>query len=440
MDLRRVLVLGSGGREHALAWRLARDPEPLEVLAAPGNDGIGRHFRRLELGVLDGPAIAARCREERIDLVVVGPEVPLGAGLADALEGAGVRVFGPTREAARLETSKWFAKQVMGEAGVPTARAESFTRLEAARAALDAFDPPWVLKTDGLAAGKGVLVTSERGAAEAFLTDCLEAGRFGGSGERVLIEAFLAGEEASVMAVCDGRDFLILPPARDYKRALDGDRGPNTGGMGAFAPSPAVGAAVEDAVGRRVVAPVLAAMARRNTPFRGLLYCGLMVGARDFAVLEFNVRFGDPEAQVVLPLLEGSLARLLDGAARGRLDAGAIGRGAGAAVAVALTDAGYPDPVRGQGRIVGLEAAAAEPGVLVFHAAGRDEPGAWRVEGGRAAYVVGVDATIAAARDRAYGAIAGLGGAGWRCRRDIAAGAGLAGTRGVAASAAGDAR
>ena len=418
----RVLVLGSGGREHALAWRLARDPEPAEVLVAPGNPGIAREFRCPPLRELDGGEIAARCRDERVGLVVVGPEAPLTSGLADALAARGVPVFGPGREAARLESSKWFARELMREAGVPGARAEAFEDLAAARVALARAAPPYVIKADGLAAGKGVCVTGEREVAEAFLAACLEAGRFGASGRRVLIEEFLEGEEASVMAVCDGERFVLLPAARDYKRAYDGDQGPNTGGMGGYAPTPAVGAGLEAEIAARIVSPVLEAMARRGTPFRGALYCGLMVGRAGARVVEFNVRFGDPEAEVVLPLLGGSLTRLLAGAARGRLDPAAIARGEGSAVAVTLADQRYPDAAPGGGWNEGLDALADAPGVRVFFAGGAPELGGrWRLAGGRCAYVVGLDATLAAARARAYAAVGGLKGSGWRCRRDVAA-------------------
>jgi len=417
-----VLVLGSGGREHALAWRLARDPEPAEVLVAPGNEGLGRAFRRLAASEMDAETIAERCRDEHVGLVVVGPEAPLTTGVADALATRGIPTFGPTSAAASLESSKWFAKEVMREAGVPTARAEVFDDAAAARAGLDRFDPPYVVKADGLAAGKGVRVTAEREVAESFLADCLTAGRFGASGRRVVIEEYLEGEEASVMAVCDGARFVLLPAAHDYKRAYDGDHGPNTGGMGAYAPVLRVDSALEQSIGERIIAPVLAWMAGHGTPFRGLLYCGLMVDHEGARVVEFNVRFGDPEAQVVLPLLEGSLTRLLVGAAGGRLDPGAITRGSGAAVAVAIADEGYPEAVRGGGVVSGLDAAAEQPGVLVFHATCAPESGGrWRVEGGRGAYLVGLDATLAGARERAYGALGTLGGSGWRCRRDVAA-------------------
>ncbi len=384
---------------------------------APGNEGLGRAFRRLAVGELEAEAIAAQCVAERVGLVVIGSEAPLATGVADVLGASGVLAFGPTRAAARLESSKWFAKEVMRAAGVATAHAESFEDFAAARAALARFEPPYVIKADGLAAGKGVRVTAEREAAESFLAECLESGRFGASGRRVVLEEFLDGEE-----VCDGTRFQLLPAARDYKRAYDGDQGPNTGGMGAYAPSLGVDPGLEHAIGERIVAPVLAEMARRGAPFQGALYCGVVVGPAGARVVEFNVRFGDPETQVVLPLLQGSLTRLLAGAAGGGLDPGAVTRGPGCAVAVALTDEGYPEAVRGGGIISGLDAAAREPGVLVFHATGEPEPeGRWRVSGGRGAYLVGQDATLAGARERAYAALAHLGGSGWRCRHDIAA-------------------
>ncbi|OGF15322.1 MAG: phosphoribosylamine--glycine ligase [Candidatus Eisenbacteria bacterium RBG_16_71_46] len=433
---RRILIVGSGGREHALAWRLARDPEPAEVLVAPGSEGLGLRFRRLEAGVADPAVLVRACCEREVDLVVVGPEAALAGGLADDLEAAGIAVFGPSRSAARLESSKWFAKELMREAGIPTARAEVFDDPAAARAALARFEAPWVIKADGLAGGKGVRVTAERTEAEAFVAACLGDRRFGPAGGRVLIEEFLDGEEASVMAVCDGRRFVLLPPARDYKRALDADRGGNTGGMGAYAPTPAVTPAIESAVAGRIVAPTLVAMERRGTPFRGILYCGLMLGGSGARVVEFNVRFGDPETEVVVPLVTGSLASLLLGAARGELDPAAIGRGPGAAVAVTLVDAGYPDAPAQGGRITGLDALEREDGIMVFHAATAAAEGGWRVAGGRAAHVVAVAADLGAARARAYAAVGRLGGAGWRCRSDIAAGpaagAAIAAGRGAA--------
>lgn len=415
----RILVLGSGGREHALAWRLARDPHGPEVLVAPGGDGSGRDFERLALRETDADAVVAACRRRAVGLVVVGPEAVLAAGVADALAASGVPVFGASRAAARLESSKWFAKEVMREAGVPTAGAARCATVAEAEEAFARFGAPHVVKADGLAAGKGVLVTPDAAEAGRFARECLEGGAFGDSGRSVVVEEFLAGEEASVMAVCDGERFVLLPAARDYKRALDGDRGANTGGMGAYAPAPAVTPEVEAEVGSRVVAPVLRAMAARGAPYRGALYCGLMLSPGGVRVVEFNARFGDPETQSIVPLLGGSFAELLAGAARGALDPGAAVRRAGAAVTVALVDEGYPAAVRGGGVIEGLDALPARD-VMVFHAGTRLEAGRWTVRGGRAAYLTAVRETHEAARLAVYEARSALSGSGWRCRGDIA--------------------
>ena len=415
----RILVIGSGGREHALAWRLARDAEVSEVLVAPGNEGMERSFRRLPVSATDGKALVGAAEAERVSLAVIGPDAALEAGVADHFDAARIPVYGPTRKAARLEWSKWFAKEVMTGVGVPTARATHFDDMSDARQALPSFGPPWVVKADGLAAGKGVLVSSDRAEVEAFLAACLEEGRFGESGRRVLMEEFLEGEELSLTAVCDGAAYVLLSPARDYKRARDGGAGPNTGGMGAYAP--AVDTPVAEQAGRRIVQPLLTAMARRESPFRGTLYVGLMLTSQGPKVLEINARFGDPETQVVLPLLEGSFASLLRSAARGELEASAVHPGAGAAVAVALVAEGYPDGVEEGGAIAGLDDAAERHQVTVFHAGTRWDGREWQVSGGRAAHLVATASTRDAARDQVYATIADLGGEGWRCRHDIAA-------------------
>jgi phosphoribosylamine--glycine ligase len=424
MSPARILILGSGGREHALAWRLARDPEAPEILVAPGNEGVAASFRRIDLDPADAPRVIDACRRESIDLVVVGPEGPLAAGIADRLDEHDIAVFGPSREAARLESSKAFAKEVLREASAPTARARVLESVEAARRGIADAEPPWVLKVDGLASGKGVLVTRDRAEVDAFLAGCFGAERFGASGRRVLLEDFVAGEELSVMAVCDGEHAVILPAARDYKRAGDGDHGPNTGGMGAFAAPELADEALERTVRTRIVEPVLAVLRARGIPFRGLLYAGLMLGPDGVRVIEFNVRWGDPEAQVVLPLVSGSLSRLFAGAARGALDAAAVGRDSGAAVTVALVDEGYPGALRGDGWIEGLDDIAREPDRVVFHAATARSPEGWRVRAGRAAYVTALAPTRLEARARVYDSIDRLGGRGWRCRRDIALAAG----------------
>jgi phosphoribosylamine--glycine ligase len=410
----RILVIGSGGREHALAWRLARDPEAPEVFVAPGNPGIARAFPCIDLSP-EAPALIDACRGRGIGLAVVGPEAPLAHGLADALSAAGIDTFGPSAAAARLESSKWFAKEVMAEAGVRTARAEVFDAPRAAREALPRFGPTWVVKQDGLAAGKGVTVSDDLAVAEAAIEAALA-----NPGARVVLEECLNGEEASVMAVCDGRSCVALPPARDYKRAHDGDRGPNTGGMGAVAPSPAVGPALEAEAVERAILPVVRRMAERGTPFRGVLYAGIMLTGGGASVIEFNVRFGDPEAEVVLPLLEGSLSRLLRSAARGHLEADAVSRGTGSAVGVVLAARGYPESPQLGGRLVGLDRLMETEDIDVFHAA-TSHDGVWRVRGGRAAHVVAKAPTVAEARARVYAALDTLSGEGWVARRDIAA-------------------
>jgi len=416
----RILVLGSGGREHALAWRMSRDPEAPEVVVAPGNDGMARHFRRVPVDANDAAAVVELARHERPSLVVVGPEAPLAAGVSDALRAAGFAVSGASRAAARLESSKWFAKELMREAGVPTPAAAEFTELPQAVAALAHHGPPWVVKADGLAAGKGVLVTSSAAQAEAFLRECLQGDRFGDSGRRVVLETHVSGEEASVVAICDGERHMLLPAARDHKRAFDGDRGPNTGGMGAYAPTPAVTAELEHDISSRIFAPVLGTMHRRGTPYRGALYAGLMLTAAGPQVIEFNARFGDPETQATLPLLGGSLALLLASAERGSLEPHAVTRAPGGAVTVALVDEGYPDAVKGGGTILGLDEVE-RSGVLVFHAGTRREGADWRVSGGRAAYLTATADTLDAARVRVEQARARLSGNGWRSRTDIAA-------------------
>src|SRR5262245_52325844 len=416
----RILVLGSGGREHALAWRLARDPDVTEVVVAPGNDGMAQRFRRAAVVDTDAAAVVELAEREQVSLVVVGPEAPLAAGVADALAAAGITVFGASRAAARIESSKWFAKELMREAGVPTPGAEAFTDVGPALAALARIAPPWVVKADGLAAGKGVLVSAERTETEAFVRACLEGGRFGESGRRVLLEAHVAGEEASAVAICDGERHLLLPAARDHKRAFDGDEGPNTGGMGAYAPTPSVTPELEQVISSRILTPVLRALARRGTPYRGALYAGLMLTAAGPQVLEFNARFGDPETQCTLPLLEGSLALLLASAERGSLEPHACARAKAAAVTLALVDQGYPDQVKGGGVIRGLDEVE-RSGVLVFHAGTRRERDEWVVSGGRAAYLTAAAPTFEAARAKLDAARERLSGSGWRCRADIAA-------------------
>jgi phosphoribosylamine--glycine ligase len=415
----RVLVVGGGGREHALAAALARSPSVREVLVAPGNPGIAREARCrvVPVGATDLDGLLRLAQSERVDLTVVGPEAPLVAGIADRFRAAGLRILGPGAEAARLEGSKAFAKRVMAEAGVPTAAFGVHDDLESALAALPA--GPVVVKADGLAAGKGVVVAADRAEAEAAVREMLGARRFGEAGARVVLEERLSGEEVSVIALCDGERAVCFPPAQDHKRVGEGDTGPNTGGMGAYAPAPMLDAAALDAVRTKVIEPVLAVMRRRGTPFVGFLYAGLMLTPDGPKVLEFNARLGDPEAQVLLALTDGDLARAFATAAAGHLEPGLLTFRPGAAACVVLAAAGYPGEPRTGDPLTGLDAAAAVPGVQVLHAGTREVDGRLVTAGGR---VLGVTATASGLRDAlaaCYAAVARIHADGLHFRRDI---------------------
>ncbi|OKL53657.1 phosphoribosylamine--glycine ligase [Bowdeniella nasicola] len=408
----RILLLGSGGREHALAAALARDPMTELLLIAPGNPGTAAIGQNLDLDPCDPDAVVTAARQYAIDLVVVGPEAPLVAGVSDALIAADIAVFGPTAEAAQLESSKAFAKDVMAAADIPTAMARYAETLEEAEAALDAFGAPYVVKNDALAAGKGVIVTDDRDTALAHAKDCLAA-----EGGAVLIEDYLDGPEVSLFCVCDGTNAIPLIPAQDFKRVGEGDEGPNTGGMGAYAPLPWLPDGVVDEIVQRVAQPALAEMKRRGTPFTGLLYCGLALTSRGLRVVEFNARFGDPETQAVLELLASSLPELLYAAATGRLDTlPSLRWKPGAAIVVVLASEGYPGtPVTG-GEITGVDAVADK----VRHAGTALRDGRLVSSGGRVLGVVGTGDDIAAAREDAYAALAKISLAGSHFRRDIA--------------------
>jgi phosphoribosylamine--glycine ligase len=420
----RIAVVGSGAREHALLDALARGGDAERLYALPGNAGTGACADNVDGAAAADPAALARwAAAQRIDLTVIGPEAPLVAGAADALAERGLAVFGPTAAAARIEGSKAFAKQVMAAAGVPTARAEVFTDAAAATAALDDFGPPWVVKADGLAAGKGVTVTGDPAAARAAVEAALLEGVHGEAGRRILLEEHLDGPEASVFALSDGRAVLPLAPARDYKRAEDGDRGPNTGGMGAYSPLEDVPAVLVEQVRATILEPTVAELARRGSPYQGLLYAGLALTGQGPKVIEFNCRFGDPETQAILPRLDGSLAALLWSAARGRLDGQRVAWRPEACVTVVLASGGYPGPYRVGAEIDGLDRAAALAGVRVFHAGTRrDRHGKVVTAGGRVLAVTALGADRDAARTRAYEAVDRIRFDGMHYRRDIAAG------------------
>lgn len=416
----KILVVGTGAREHAIVRSLSLDPSVTGLHAAPGNPGIGALATLHAVDQLDGGAVAALARELGADLVVVGPEAPLVAGVADAVRAAGIPVFGPSGEAARLEGSKAFAKDVMAAAGVPTAAPRVVTSVDQIAAALDEFGAPYVVKEDGLAAGKGVVVTSDREEALAHAQACLAK-----EGGAVVVEEYLDGPEVSLFVLSDGTDVVPLVPAQDFKRALDGDAGPNTGGMGAYTPLPWAPAGLVEEVLDTVARPTVAEMARRGTPFVGVLYCGLALTSRGLRVVEFNARFGDPETQVVLARLRTPLAGVLLAAATGGLGGLApLEWSDEAAVTVVVASQGYPQAPRTGDPIDGLPAADGVPGVHVLHAGtSLDAQGRVVSAGGRVLSVTATGADLAAARSAAYAGVAEIALAGAHHRTDIAAAA-----------------
>jgi phosphoribosylamine--glycine ligase len=413
----KTLVIGTGGREHALARALASDPGVTEVHAAPGNPGMAAVATLHDVDPLDGPSVAALAASLGVDLVVVGPEAPLVAGVADAVRTVGIAAFGPSAWAARLEGSKAFAKEVMDAAGVPTARAFVCANAEEASSALDELGAPYVVKDDGLAAGKGVVVTNTRAEALAHALACCAGGG------RVVIEEFLDGPEVSLFAITDGTTVYPLQAAQDFKRIFDGDEGPNTGGMGAYTPLPWVPSDLVDEVLVGVLQPTVDELARRGTPFSGLLYAGLALTSRGVRVVEFNVRWGDPETQPLLALLESPLGELLMATATGELaSVPAPVFSAGAAVGVVMASRGYPDSSSSGDVISGIEAAESLDDVHVIHAGTAISDGDLVTAGGRVLAVVGTGADVAAARAAAYAGVAKISFEGAQHRTDIAAG------------------
>jgi phosphoribosylamine--glycine ligase len=410
----KALVIGTGGREHALVLALARDPGVSEVHAAPGNPGMAAVATLHEVDPMDGDAVAALARELGAGLVVIGPEGPLVAGVADSVTAAGITCFGPTAEAAMLEGSKAFAKEIMAAAGVPTARAQVCTTATEVVAALDTYGPPYVVKDDGLAAGKGVIVTDDRRLAIEHAAGC----------GRVVVEEFLDGPEVSLFGLCswneaDGATVYPLQPAQDFKRIFDGDLGPNTGGMGAYTPLPWAPADLVDEVSRTVLQPTVDELARRGTPFRGLLYAGLALTSRGLRVVEFNARFGDPETQPLLALLDSPISPLLLGAATGTLsDVPPPAWKPGAAVTVVMASKGYPESSSRGDVIVGTESA--DPDLHVIHSGTARVDGQLVTAGGRVLAVTAVGSDVADARAKAYEGVAAISFPGAQWRRDIA--------------------
>jgi len=412
-----VLLLGSGGREHAMALALAKSPLLGTLFAAPGNPGIAGVARLLPLDPDDHAAVIAACRAEKIDFVVVGPEAPLASGIIDALDAAGIKAFGPTKAAARLEASKGFTKALCAKHNIPTAAYGTFTTAVAARAYVAARGAPIVVKADGLAAGKGVTVAAT--VDEAYdAIDRIFGGAFGAAGASVVIEAVLEGEEVSFFALCDGRRAVPFASAQDHKRLGDGDTGPNTGGMGAYSPAPILDAAGEDRVMAEIIQPTLDGMAAAGTPFKGVLFAGLMIGPDGPQLIEFNTWFGDPETQVMLPRLQGDFLALLLACAEGRMGTDRPRFSDEAALTIVLAAKGYPDAPRKGGLITGLEAAAGDH-VIVTHAGTTRVGPDLAANGGRVLNVTGLGATITQARDRAYAAAAKIVWDDAYYRRDI---------------------
>ena len=424
----KILVVGSGGREHALAWRLSQDAEKHELYCAPGNAGTASMAQNLPIKAEDVEGIVYWAVDNHPDLVVVGPEAPLVLGLVDALEAEGIKAFGPVAAGARMEGSKRFAKEVMFAAGVPTGCAEVFKDPAKAKAALPAFGLPVVIKADGLAAGKGVVVAETTEQAEAAIDDMLVANKFGSAGAEVLIEEFLDGEECSILAMVDGERAVLLPSSQDHKRVFDGDKGPNTGGMGAYSPAPVVTEQMLPEIRDRIILPVVRELKKRGITYRGILYAGLMVtpeggrlaksGSR-VNVVEFNARFGDPETEAVLPRLGGDFAKALLNAASGCLSEGDIAVKPEMSATVIVASGGYPGAYEKNKAITGLEAAA-EKGAIVFHCGTKFDGERLLTAGGRVLSVTGLGATLREAVDTAYAGVREISFERAFYRRDIA--------------------
>lgn len=415
-----VLVIGGGGREHAIVWKLCQSPRVEKVFCAPGNGGIAIDAECLELDVEDSGSVAEFIQAKAVDLTVVGPEAPLVAGLVDDLAARGLAVFGPRRDAAMLEGSKSFAKAVMERHGVPTGFSQTFGDCEAARPYAYQIGLPVVIKADGLAAGKGVIIAKTKEEADEALEECLVAKRFGDAGAQVVVEEYLEGEEVSLLALTDGRTVLPMVPAQDYKRVFDNDEGPNTGGMGCYSPVPIVSDELAAELIETVHRPTIEGLASEGVEFTGVLYGGVILTDKGPMVLEFNARFGDPETQVILPRMQGDLARLMVAVVERKLDAEHLEWTDDKCITVVVASGGYPGSYELGKEITGLDAAADVEGVTIFHAGTAREDGRFYTAGGRVLDVTALAPTFREARERAYEAISRISFDGMHYRKDIA--------------------
>ena len=413
-----ILILGSGGREHALAWAVKQNPKCDRLIVAPGNAGIAELAEVAALDILSGGAVVRFCEENAVDFVIVGPEAPLAAGVADRLREAGILTFGPSEAAARLEASKAFTKEICDACGAPTAGYARFTEAAPAKAHVRAEGAPIVIKADGLAAGKGVVVAMTEAEAEAAIDDML-GGAFGAAGAEVVIEEFMAGEEASFFVLCDGETVLPIGTAQDHKRAFDGDEGPNTGGMGAYSPAPVLTEAIQRQALDEIIRPTVAEMARRGTPFQGILYAGLMIKDGRARLVEYNVRFGDPECQVLMMRLGAQALDLLQACAERRLSAMAANWADDHALTVVMAANGYPGDYAKGSEIRGVEALPQDSFRMCFHAGTARKEGALVANGGRVLNVTARGASLAEAQARAYAMVDAIDWPGGFCRRDI---------------------
>lgn len=418
----KILVIGSGGREHAIVWKLAQSPRVSRIFCAPGNDGIGNIAELVPLAVDDLDGLLAWAKKMAVDVTVVGPEVPLTLGIVDRFQEAGMRIFGPTRAAARLEGSKAFSKDLMHKYNIPTAAYQVFDNAEEAKAYVHKVGAPVVIKADGLAAGKGVVVAQDTETAIQAIEQMMEAGELGEAGGQIVVEEFLQGVELSLLAFVDGKTALPMTPAHDHKAAYDGDLGPNTGGMGAFSPSHVADSSVIEQIQREVIDPTVAAMAQEGAPFQGVLFAGIMLTEAGPKVLEFNARFGDPETQVILPRLENDLLDLIEAVIDGRLTDHQLVWKEESVVTVVLASGGYPMAYEKGKVIEGLDPVTGQiegDGVVVFHAGTRSVDGTWFTHGGRVLAVTALGQDLTMARQKAYQAVQRVQFTGRHFRTDI---------------------